>query len=296
MRLLSILILSLTFTLSTFANSAIKNPFLWEVTKDQEQFYLFGTMHLGDPDLQVLPVKLQNIIKNSETVYTEVPMDFSTQLKAARAVMREDNATLKEILPEKLYAASEAYVKQINPALNLVLFEKMKVWVVSTTLTMLKHQLKYPTVEAIDKVIYRYALSQKIKVDGIEKVEEQLDLMDSFTLEEQIINLEATLMYLNGTQDFVDELKQYYLSGDAKKVMGFIESTMFQIPKYQKLEEKFMQRVLYDRNVNMAKRIDAVLKKNSQKQYLFAFGVMHFLGEKSVIEYLEDYGYSVKRL
>lgn len=296
MRLLSILILSLTFTLTTFANSTIKNPFLWEVTKGKEQFYLFGTMHLGDPDLQVLPEKLQNIIKNSETVYTEVPMDFSTQLKAARAVMREDNATLKEILPEKLYAASEAYVKQINPALNLVLFEKMKVWVVSTTLTMLKHQLKYPTVEAIDKVIYKYALSQKIKVDGIEKVEEQLDLMDSFTLEEQIINLEATLIYLNGTQDFVDELKQHYLSGDAKKVMGFIESTMFQIPKYQKLEEKFMQRVLYDRNVNMAKRIDAVLKKNSQKQYLFAFGVMHFLGEKSVIEYLEDYGYSVKRL
>lgn len=296
MRLLSILILSLTFTLGTLANSTIKNPFLWEVTKGKEQFYLFGTMHLGDPDLQVLPVKLQNIIKNSETVYTEVPMDFSTQLKAARAVMREDNATLKEILPEKLYAASEAYVKQINPALNLVLFEKMKVWVVSTTLTMLKHQLKYPTVEAIDKVIYKYALSQKIKVDGIEKVEEQLDLMDSFTLEEQIINLEATLIYLNGTQDFVDELKQHYLSGDAKKVMGFIESTMFQIPKYQKLEEKFMQRVLYDRNVNMAKRIDAVLKKNSQKQYLFAFGVMHFLGEKSVIEYLEDYGYSVKRL
>lgn len=296
MRLLSILILSLTFTLGTLANSAMKNPFLWEVTKGKEQFYLFGTMHLGDPDLQVLPVKLQNIIKNSETVYTEVPMDFSTQLKAARAVMREDNATLKEILPEKLYAASEAYVKQINPALNLVLFEKMKVWVVSTTLTMLKHQLKYPTVEAIDKVIYKYALSQKIKVDGIEKVEEQLDLMDSFTLEEQIINLEATLIYLNGTQDFVDELKQHYLSGDAKKVMGFIESTMFQIPKYQKLEEKFMQRVLYDRNVNMAKRIDAVLKKNSQKQYLFAFGVMHFLGEKSVIEYLEDYGYSVKRL
>jgi len=296
MRLLSILILSLSFTLTTFANSAMKNPFLWEVTKDKEQFYLFGTMHLGDPDLQVLPVKLQNIIKNSETVYTEIPMDFSTQLKAVRAVMREDNATLKEILPEKLYTASEAYVKQINPALNLVLFEKMKVWAVSTTLTMLKHQLKYPTLEAIDKVIYEYAQSQKVKVAGIEKVEEQLDLMDSFTLEEQIINLEATLMYLNGTQDFVDELKQHYLSGDAKKVMGFIESTMFQIPKYQKLEEKFMQRVLYDRNVNMAKRIDAVVKKNSQKQYLFAFGVMHFLGEKSVIEYLEDYGYSVKRL
>jgi len=55
MRLLHILVLSLTFTLSTLANSAIKNPFLWEVTKDKEQFYLFGTMHLGDPDLQVLP-------------------------------------------------------------------------------------------------------------------------------------------------------------------------------------------------------------------------------------------------
>jgi uncharacterized protein YbaP (TraB family) len=296
MRLLHILILSLVFTLTTFANSAIKNPFLWEVTKDKEHFYLFGTMHLSDPDLQELPVKLQNIVKSSDTVYTEIPMDFATQLKAVRFIMREDNKVLKEIIPEKLYSASETYVKTVNPALNLMPFEKMKVWALSTTLTSLKHQLKYPTLEAIDKVIYDYARSQKVKVAGIETIEEQLGLMDGFSLEEQIITLESTLVYLNNSRDFVDELKQHYLSGDGKKVMDFIEGTMFQIPKYQKLEEKFMQRLLYDRNVNMAKRIDKVIKQNSQKQYLFAFGVMHFLGEKSVIEYLERYGYSVKRL
>jgi uncharacterized protein YbaP (TraB family) len=296
MRLLHILILSLTFTLTTFANSAIKNPFLWEVTKDKEHFYLFGTMHLSDPDLQVLPLELKNIIKSSDTVYTEIPMDFSTQLKAVRYILRKDNKTLKEILPQKLYSDSEAYVKRVNPSLSLMPFEKMKIWALASTLTSLEHQLKYPTLKAIDKVIYDYAQNQKIKVAGIETLEEQFGLMDSFSLEEQIITLESTLMYLNGSRDFVDELKQHYLSGDGKKVMKFIESTMFQIPKYQKLEEKFMQRMLYDRNLNMAKRIDRVIKKNSQKQYLFAFGVMHFLGKKSVIEYLEEYGYSVKRL
>lgn len=296
MRLLQIFIVSLLFTFTTFANSAIKNPFLWEVTKDKEQFYLFGTMHLGDPDLQLLPLKLEKIIKTSDTVYTEIPMDLTTLLKAAQSVMREDGKPLSEILPKKLYDETEAYVKSINPALGLLPFENMKVWALSSTLTLLKHQLKYPMLEAIDKVIYDYAKTQKVKVGGIETLEEQLGLMDSFSLEEQIITLESTLIYLNNPRDFVEELKQHYLSGDGKKVMNFIESTMFQIPKYQKLEEKFMQLVLYDRNVNMAKRIDKVMKENSQKQYLFAFGVMHFLGTKSVIEYLESYGYTVKRL
>jgi len=296
MRVLHILILSFTFTLTTFANSAIKKPFLWEVTKDKEQFYLFGTMHLSDPDLQVLPLKLQKIIEHSDTVYTEIPMDFATQLKAVRFVMREDNRSLKSILPQELYQASEAYIKKINPALSLSPFEKIKIWALSSTLTMFEHQLNYPTLVAIDKVIYDYAKSKKIKVAGIEKVEEQLGIMDSFSLEEQIINLESTLFYLNSTMNFVDELKQHYLSGDGKRVMTFLESSMFQIPKYRKLEEKFMQRILYNRNHTMAKRIDKVIKANSQKQYLFAFGVMHFLGKKSVLESLEAYGYRVKRL
>ncbi|NPA27681.1 MAG: TraB/GumN family protein, partial [Epsilonproteobacteria bacterium] len=40
-------------------------------------------------------------------------------------------------------------------------------------------------------------------------------------------------------------------------------------------------------------RIDKIVSKNPNKAYLFAFGIMHFLGQKSVIELLQSKGYNV---
>ncbi len=78
--------------------------------------------------------------------------------------------------------------------------------------------------------------------------------------------------------------------------MAFIEGTMFKIEKYKKFEEKFMQVLLYDRNRLMAQRIESLLKEHPTKRCLFAFGVMHFLGQKSVVEHFERKGYSVNRV
>ncbi len=87
-----------------------------------------------------------------------------------------------------------------------------------------------------------------------------------------------------------------YILGDEKKMMAFIEGTMFKIEEYQKFEEKFMQVLLYDRNRLMAQRIESLFQKQPTKRYLFAFGVMHFLGQDSIIEHFEDEGYSVSRV
>ena len=43
--------------------------------------------------------------------------------------------------------------------------------------------------------------------------------------------------------------------------------------------------------MRMAKRIDALISKNPNKKYLFAFGAMHFLGQKSVLYYLKNIGH-----
>ena len=253
-------------------------------------------MHLQVPELQILPKSLVKVIKNSDEIYTEIPMDITTQLQARKLAMRNDNKKLRDILPKELYIEIKWYLYRVNPKLNISLFDNMKVWAVSSLLTSLKTQLKYPNMRAIDKIIYDYAKSKKKSVHGIESIEEQLGIMDRFTRAEQTIALEQALMQLNEKRDYNNELKEYYLKGESKALIGFIESVMFKIPKYHKLEDKFMKLLLYNRNIVMAKRIDAILKKEPKKSYLFAFGVMHFLGKKSVIEYLKSYGYSVDRV
>jgi uncharacterized protein YbaP (TraB family) len=278
------------------ANQNIQKPFLWEAIKANQHFYLFGTMHLADPKLQQLPKILKSTIDRCDIVRTEIPMDLSTQLKASSMMIRDDNRTLKDTLPSKLYTRAESYLQSINPKLNLLPFEKMKIWVVSTILTMLENQLKYPFLKPIDNVIFEYASSQKKDIGGVETVEEQLGVMDSFTIEEQILALESSLDYLDTNKNITQKMKELYMQGDSKKMMSFIESMMFQMPKYKKMEEKFMNLLLYDRNIKMAKRIEKIVSKESKKEALFAFGVMHFLGKKSIIEILQSHGYKIKRV
>jgi len=296
MKLFKLLTLLLTFTILSVANESIKNPFLWEAKKDKQTFYLFGTMHLGDPKLQVLPNVLKDAIDRSDEVRTEIPMDASFQMKSAALMMRSDNRSLQEIIPKVLYQRTENYVKQINPQLNLIPFDQMKIWALSAVTSMLENQLKYPMLQAIDSEIYSYAQSKNKGVGGIETIDEQISAMDKFSLEEQIMGLESTLDYLEQSNDFIKEMKSLYIHGDEKKMMSFIEGTMFKIEKYKKFEEKFMQVLLYDRNNRMAQRIEALLKEHPKKRYLFAFGVMHFLGQKSVVEHFEGKGYSVSRV
>ncbi len=296
MKILKIFILLPLTTILLLSQGNINKPFFWKVTKNKQEFYLFGTMHLQVPELQILPKSLVKVIKNSDEIYTEIPMDITTQLQARKLAMRNDNKKLRDILPKELYIEIKWYLYRVNPKLNISLFDNMKVWAVSSLLTSLKTQLKYPNMRAIDKIIYDYAKSKKKSVHGIESIEEQLGIMDRFTRAEQTIALEQALMQLNEKRDYNNELKEYYLKGESKALIGFIESVMFKIPKYHKLEDKFMKLLLYNRNIVMAKRIDAILKKEPKKSYLFAFGVMHFLGKKSVIEYLKSYGYSVDRV
>ncbi len=296
MKIFKLFTLLFALTILSLAREGIDNPFLWEVKKGEQTFYLFGTMHLGDPKLQILPKALKDAINKSDEVRTEVPMDANFQVKSTALIMRNDTKSLRDIIPTPLYQRTENYIKQINPQLTLNPFDKMKIWALSTVTSMLENQLKYPMLEAIDSQIYAYAQSMSKGVGGIETIEEQISAMDTFSLNEQIIGLKSTLDYLEQNGSFMEEMKRLYILGDEKKMMAFIEGTMFKIEEYQKFEEKFMQVLLYDRNRLMAQRIESLFQKQPTKRYLFAFGVMHFLGEKSIVEHFEHKGYSVRRV
>ena len=287
----------LLLTVMVIGNDTIKNPFLWEITKKgTASFYLFGTMHFPDAKLAVLPPQLKEAIEKSDEVRTEIPMDMELQMQSMHLMLRKDHKSLHDILSKNLYKRTEQYLKKINPQLNLIPFDTMKIWALSTVISMLENELKNPGILAIDHTIYSYAKNNQKITGGIETIAEQIGSMDKLNLEEQIIALESTLDYMEENHDYTAEMKQLYISGDEKKMMGFINGMMFEKEKYRAFEKKFMQVILYDRNDLMFERIEALLKKSPEKQYLFAFGVMHFLGEQSIIEKLKFRGYNVKRV
>ena len=296
MNIIKLAIITLLFSLNALALESIQKPFLWEVTRGEQHFYLFGTMHLSDPQLQTLPQSLKKAIDSSDEVRTEIPMDIGTQMKISTLMMRQDRKRLKDIIPIPLLQRSQTYLSSINPQMRVESFDTMKIWALSTVLVLVENQIQYPTLQPIDSLIYQYAKQQNKTVNGIESATEQIEAMDQFTEKEQIAMLESTLDYLETHSGFIENMKNVYMSGSQKKMIRLILSTMYQNPKYKVLEEKFMKVLLYDRNIRMLQRIESLLKDNPTKTYLFAFGVMHFLGEQSIVDFLQCNGYDVNRV
>jgi uncharacterized protein YbaP (TraB family) len=252
-------------------------------------------MHLPMLELKVLPKNISTIIDSCDGVITEIDMSFVNQMKGATLTLRQDKKSLKEILPKALYERSEIYLKTINPALTLQPFTEMKVWALSATLALLKDAMQNMGLKVIDEQIFTYGKEHNKSTKGIETIEEQMGYFDQFSMAEQLLMLESTLDYLESHQNYSKEMKSFYLSGDEKKMMAFVME-QFEEKKYEKLENKFMEILLYHRNEIMAKRIDILLKNNPKKSYFFAFGTMHFLDKKSVIENLKEKGYKIYRV
>jgi len=294
MKFLKLLLALVVVSTFTFAD-AFKHPFLWKAQKNKQSFYLFGTIHLPSPELSTLPSKLKDALDDSDAIYTEIDMSFMNQMKAMTFVLRKDGKPLKSILPKKLYFRTENYLKSISPALTLEPFSQMKIWALVSTIGLLEDQLKYAGLTPIDDIIFTYGKEHNKTIGGIEPIEEQLGYFDTFTLKEQILMLESTLDYLEKHHNYTQKMKELYLEGDEVKLLAFTNE-QFENEKYKKLEKKFMQVLLYQRNEIMAKRIVKLLKENPKTNYLFAFGVMHFLDKKSVIEKLEKEDFILTRV
>jgi len=295
MNIIKIVLTLIVLTLSSTADEVLNNPFLWKVEKENQTSYLFGTIHVPAPELSELPTNVKNAIEICDGVLTELDMNFMNQMKASQLMLRTDGKPLEKILSKELYARTEKVLKEINPALNLKPFSQMKVWALAAVVGLLEEQMKNPTLSPIDDIIFKYGEEHNKSVAGIETVEEQVSAFDAFTLDEEILFLESTLDYMEKDKNYMQTMKELYIKGDSKELLTFLNKA-FQDKKYEKLEEKFLEELIYKRNVIMAKRIDDLLKKDRKKSYFFAFGTMHFLDKKSVIEYLEGYGYKVTRV
>ena len=74
MKIFKLLILLFALTISSMAKEGIINPFLWEVKKGEQSFFIFGTMHLGDPKLQTLPKALKIAIDKGGITEKFIPI------------------------------------------------------------------------------------------------------------------------------------------------------------------------------------------------------------------------------
>ena len=270
-------------------------PFLWKI-EGAKPSYVFGTIHLSNPEVTKLTPATQKAFDSADALYTEVPMDKANQLKAAGALMGAES--LSDVLPKDLYARADAELRRINPVLTLEPLGKLKIWALAITLVLIEEQLKNPGGQPLDAILYANAEGAGKQVGGIETFEEQVGVFDAFSKDEQIVMLRATLDDMERARKEgrspLDEMRKAYLGGDLEKLDKLMNEWMTGLDP--KLLARFMDALLTKRNHGMAERISAKVKTAPDKSQFFAIGAAHLIGDEGVLKLLEKQGLKVTRV
>ncbi len=269
-------------------------PFLWKIDAETPS-YLFGTIHLPDARVVSLEKSVETALDGADVVLTEIPLDGTTQSKMLGAAMLTGEETLADLLPEKLFQRTAKYLE--SKGFVIQPFLKMKVWVLSTQLSMLDYLPQMMTTPPLDMQIYRRAEAMGKTVGGLETIEEQLGVFEGLTLDEQIaLHVQAMDQLEEAAarnSSPARELVEIYLLGDGA---ALLEKMNEAIDESDPAAAKFMKALVTDRNVRMADRIAKKIAAEPGRGFFFAIGAAHMPGEDGIVALLRQAGFSVSRV
>jgi uncharacterized protein YbaP (TraB family) len=287
------------------APKATEKPFLWRVDGAVPS-YLYGTIHVPDSRVLELPEVVKRALDASDVFEAEIPLDDQTQAGMVSKVMLPPGQDLRKIAGDEVF---NRIVRVLNRGLAGKLpngagdllastLAPMRPWAAMSQLELVEY---LPDMingrEPLDVMLYGMASKAGKEVAGIETVDEQVAVFDSFTTEEQVDMLKATLDEIEKPpEDGVSPLQklvQKYLAGDLNPLAAELED---QGPTEEALRQKIETRVVTNRNLIMADRIGALLAQKPAKSYFIAVGALHYAGDTGLISQLTKKGFKITRL
>lgn len=274
---------------------AAENPFLWKIEGTRPS-YLFGTIHFPDPRVTTLPESVETAFRNSQVVYTEIPLDLESTVAQVSKLMLPGRQTLLDIVPSELISRTEKYMKSINSALTIEPFTRFKVWALAMSLSSLEQRVKNPGKPALDAQLYQRAKQRGKEVAGLETLEEQIAIFDGLNQKEQIKMLSDTLDFIDSAKQKGVNIPEQFISWYTKGDIEAFGDLMMQYVKKDKFYDTFLEKVLYKRNQLMAERIAKIIQTHPGRSHFFAIGAGHFWGKTSIQNYLAKEGLVITRM
>jgi uncharacterized protein len=285
--------------------SAVKSPFLWRI-EGPVPSYLYGTIHVPDPQVTNIPPAVEQAFKSSAAVFTEIPMDAALQIGMMSKMMLPGDQSLTEVLGPELYARLSDTITRSLPkdspgpmaAALTAMLGRMKPWAAMLQLTMIEF---LPDMlagnKALDTMLFDRAKSEGKETGGLETIDEQLSVFEVLTMDEQVRMLKLTLDTMDEAhkagRSASRELIDGYLSGDLDKLAAMSNDSM---KGEVELQKKFMARALDSRNRVMVDRLLAKRAERPTKTCFFAVGTLHYAGEEGIVALLEKKGLKVTRV
>ena len=292
-----------TFALCVLAAAARAEPPIWVIEDEDSTLYLFGTVHLLDPDIEWLGEGVKQALDDATQMWMEVAFPATLEELQAQQVPLlmqrgpSPGRPLSSLLSEEEKAQLErALARTPMPEQLAVALENMKPWFATLTLGIAPFlSAGYEANAGADVVLARFAHEQGDQVLGFETIEQQLDLFARGTEEEQLRALRAFLAVSDAEFDALlarsDAAFRAWMAGESPPLEALMkdwragESSMPAVMPYDI--------IVANRNENWAGQIEELLAGKGVA--FIAVGAGHLVGPDSVQVRLAARGIAAER-
>lgn len=261
---------------------------LWEVTRKRTPAsHVYGTIHVADARLEALPAPVDAAFAHAASLMLEFLPDAYSNERFAEAAMFLDRQTLQDKIGVEDFERAFEQLRPIDLSREFV--NKLKPWGVLLNLRD-SGRADGATPEAR---LAGMARARRMPVFQIEGVEEQIFTFDELPMEAQVALLKHSLAHHDELAALGERTLEAYLARDLREVWRLREEFAArhgEIAAYQTLLTK---RVIHDRSVVMAFRMQRELRRGSA---FVALGALHLYGEKGVLALLEQDGWRARRV
>ena len=270
------------------APGRFEHGLLWRVAKEGvAPSHVYGTIHVADPRLGELPAEVGRAFDGARALVLEFLPDAYSRERFVEAALFLDHQTLEQKIGQ---ADFERAVLRLEPiGLPREFVNKMKPWGVLLNLRGTGGGEGSP----LDARLLERARLRRKPVSQIEGVEEQIFTFDEFPMESQVALLRHSLAHGAELAELAERTLEAYLERDLQRIWQLRERFIARYPEIVAHQAVMTKRVLHDRSVVMAFRMQREMRRGGA---FAALGALHLYGERGVLALLEEDGYRSTRV
>ena len=288
---LSLLVIFLFAVFAQDSLSQFKKSFLWKVQSQTNTIYVLGSIHYLKKEMYPLDEKIEKAFKESDVLAVEADVTNVEQMDVQKlfgGAFYTENETLEKHLSPKTYALLKQELNELGASLEVA--NKYKPWFLAISLVSLEiSKLGFDPTYGIDRYFLSKASETK-KILELESLEYQFHLSSSLSEKDQELFILYTLKDIKVLEKELDKLMKAWSTGDEKGIESIVTRTVKEDKRLVPIYEKF----IYQRNRNMASKIEDYLK--AKETYFVIVGAGHLVGRQGIIQILRDKGFTVEQL
>tara|TARA_B100000780_G_C20990717_1_gene396166 strand:- start:16 stop:819 length:804 start_codon:yes stop_codon:yes gene_type:complete len=261
---------------------AEENSIFWKLTSPNgSEHYLYGTIHTDDNRVSDINKKVIEALKSSKIFLMETMEISNPKLLSMSSI--DYSLYFNESDLDKIKLLANFHTMSFEKVL------KMKPWL----LAVIFDSPRPITPFNLDNLLKTKARDLGLRIKGLETSEEHFQVLDNFSIQEQINFLEKVLEKSSEQkEEDYEQLMSAYLSQDINKIRKINEDLTSKLVS-KSMWIKIKKKLLINRNKLFFNRAHKLVDNN---QLFIAVGASHLGGENGLLKQFERAGYQLKAL